>query len=587
MEFMKFILITLFICVAANLQAQEYFEITYSDSYDKGESMQITNIPFLEKNQRVRSNSAKITVSNYGELEEPVKHVIDYVKSVWQSHIVDSEDIYIKIQFSDNIEEDIQTKVSYIQKDGIIYPLSLNAYLDRFFERDHAIPDGVIFINSKTQWDYALGDNITSDGKNLAWGLMRAMARIMGFGSDVVINDNKTYSFSEKRYHTIFNTKISNSSNVYLKDIQVNKTEPNAILKSYIEDPGQTFWVLGEKSKYKLAPLPYSKDNPPFVYLDPQSYNSSLMCSNLSSGNYVLQIDNETQDILNGLGWNTRTPLTIKIIGKDVPETGLASAYDSHGFTIEGNDGALTNPQWNLMIPKLNGEMEFISLKDENFSCVTPPILDVDTYKINSDGDIEAQLFFSCQKGAQEINAAPFNIFFELKPMIEYAEITEIHDNAPYKSYDAYYRVKYRGADHIMVSVEEENSPKLKSWFICEPYIVTGIADHITSPYYAWMDFIVENKYGKAVHTIEMQPYGIITAQRNKKHAIRQSNIQNKRNLDVGIGEGRIEVYDAAGIRVATLDNISEIDKIPNKGLLLIKRFADRENLETIKMLRK
>lgn len=45
-----------------------------------------------------------------------------------------------------------------------------------------------------------------------------------------------------------------------------------------------------------------------------------------------------------------------------------------------------------------------------------------------------------------------------------------------------------------MISVEEEYGSRLKTWHINEPFYVKGVADHITAPFYAWIDFIVENK---------------------------------------------------------------------------------------------
>ena len=270
------------------------------------------------------------------------------------------------------------------------------------------------------------------------------------------------------------------------------------------------------------------------------------------------------------LGSNIKkpTPTVVKIISNTVPETGITSAYYSHQFTIEESDWDISNPQWELVLPESNGDSETTTLTDDNFSCTTPPISDENKYKINSDGVIEGQLFFSCVINGKEINAIPFNIYFELKPVIESATILEIKDNAPYKSYDAYFKVVYRGAERIKVSVEEEYSAKIFSQYIYEPYIAYGVADHITSPYYAWIDFVAENKYGKATYTIELEPYGVVAE-------VDGICIDNEDDV--------LEVYNATGLKIGTINDMSDLNSLSYKGLLIIKRVNNNQVIEIIK----
>ena len=44
-------------------------------------------------------------------------------------------------------------------------------------------------------------------------------------------------------------------------------------------------------------------------------------------------------------------------------------------------------------------------------------------YQINVDGDIEAKLLFLLPSNGRELNATPFKISLELKPIIKYATI--------------------------------------------------------------------------------------------------------------------------------------------------------------------
>lgn len=586
----KLIVVIIILCSCFNigLSAQDYIELTYSDTFEAAKSIW-NNLPMLRKSLRTNAGSPSIIFSSDFELDEQTNKVIEYVFSVWEAHIVNGVNMYVKIEMSDDIVEDIQTVVRYQEKDGIIYPVALRAYMDKLSNRDTTYPDGIIRINSKTSWDYALGDNISSNGKNLALGIMRSMARIMGFGANISINDNGDYFFADKRFHSIFHTLVSNSAGKFLNSVGINKGKPNPQLKSYIEEPNQIFFVTTKKDKYKLASPPYSKNNLPFVYLELDKDNTSLMSSNLSVGNYILQIDKTTQDILNQLGWNTQTPSPIIIVGENTSETGLVSAYESHNFTINNKNIPITNPKWVLTIPESNGSVESIILNDNGLTCTTPPITNEKKYKINADGDIEAQLFFSCISNGQIVKTPPYNIHFELKPLIEYAAITDIHDNAPYASYNASYRVKYRGADKIKVSVEEEYGSKAKSCYISEPYIAVGQADHITSPYYAWIDFIAENEYGKSTYTIELQPYGLTSypcaSNANKKKCLEKK--QSKNNICLNNNDEIIEVYNATGVKLGTYETMIDLDNLPFKGLLIVKRISNNKVVETFKIIRK
>ena len=94
------------------------------------------------------------------------------------------------------------------------------------------------------------------------------------------------------------------------------------------------------------------------------------------------------------------------------------------------------------------------------------------------------------------------------KPTIDSATILHIVHNETNHSYDAYFEVRYQGADAIIVSLEEEYGSKVRTWHITKPDLIVGTIDDITAPYRAWIDFTAENEYGRCVYTIELLPYG-------------------------------------------------------------------------------
>lgn len=263
----------------------------------------------------------------------------------------------------------------------------------------------------------------------------------------------------------------------------------------------------------------------------------------------------------------------ISIVSEDVPETGRASAYQPHGFRIEGAGLSVTEPQWVLQLPLANGGQESLELEDEALSCTIVPIGDGSKYRVDSDGSIEGQLRFTCLVDGEKAEAAPFRLHLELKPLIEYAAIERIEDNSPYDSYDAYYVVKYYGAEKVKVSVEEEYSSKVKTWYVDEPYIARGVADHIAASYYAWLIFTVENEYGQSVYTIELAPHGVTA--------------QNDPELSMDDGDEAIEVSNVSGVKIGTVGSLSEICNLPYKGVLVVRRICNGKVVETGKYINK
>lgn len=275
----------------------------------------------------------------------------------------------------------------------------------------------------------------------------------------------------------------------------------------------------------------------------------------------------------------------ISIYSDDVDETGLASAYTSHRFYIEKGNLPISNPRWTLELPLANGGRQSIQIADNNLSCTTSPIENESLYKINSNGEIEAQLKFTGTVNDSATEAA-FKIHLELKPLIEYAVIERIEDNSPFDSYNAYYKVKCHGADILNIYVEEEYGSKVKYSFVKEPDILSGVADHITAPTYAWIDFIAENQYGKSMYTIELEPYGVVS---DNSGPADPDDGGHHAGIDIPDSENEAEffdVYDISGKYIGRFNEKSELENISPKGILIVKRIS-KNKVETFKFINK
>ena len=133
-----------------------------------------------------------------------------------------------------------------------------------------------------------------------------------------------------------------------------------------------------------------------------------------------------------------------------------------------------------------------------------------------------------------------------------------------------------------MVSVEEEYSARLKTWYIREPFYATGIADHITSPYYAWIDFTAENQYGKDVYTIELQPYGTASTQSIPLNAYSYHSDSKSTNY---IRE--IHIYDLYGQLLWHGINLDEWKNSGFHGIAIVKYLFSNNLTKTEKIILK
>lgn len=554
------------------IAAQESITLTYSDMFSS-QANNPTKIPMLPKSQRVSKDASTIVLTN-PSLGEQIDNALSYAVSVWQSSILGCDSIFIQVEIAE-IVEDIRTSVYYVhqKQDNIYIPMALAAYKQQLSDRDSTYPDGIITISSNTEWDYSLNENFSSGGKNLAYALMRAFARVLGFGSSVHIDDNGNYYFQCRRAHSIFDRLVTNSSGKGLTSISVNRGNPNPELESYANMPGQMFRVTTATQQYQLQPPPYTTNALPFSFL---ADKRSLMSGDLNADSYILKVDNATQTILNELGWNIIPSYPIRIISDDIPDSGLASAYEHHYFRIDNGNIPISDPKWEFVLPLANGNTQSIFPVDNGMKCSIAPISNENIYKINADGDIECILKFSGHLNGDKVAAQPFKVHLELKPLIESAAIEKITDNSPLASYNVHFKVKYRGTDQITVSVEEEYSSILKTQIINEPYLAYGVAEYITAPYYAWIDFIAENKYGKSTYTIELPPYGRGIVVESTSTPYNPSPLLPSDN-----DNDTYEIFDVDGIFLGTCSHPSEISQYP--GLLFIIHIRNGKTIQTYK----
>lgn len=218
MRGIKYLLLFCIMSVSVNLFGQEIETLIFSDIFnDKVPGKERISIPILSKEQRL-SNKATTILRSYSDVPIEVQKCIEFAVIIWESNIENSQPLKIKFEYAD-IDEDIRTEVVYNSLGGVLYPYSLCVYNGTVPSHNSNSYDGTIYINKNKPWDYSVGEKISANENNLTYGLVRAIGRILGFGSTIKINNNGNYYFGSKRAFSYFDGLITTSDNKFLTNI--------------------------------------------------------------------------------------------------------------------------------------------------------------------------------------------------------------------------------------------------------------------------------------------------------------------------------------------------------------------------------
>lgn len=553
------------------VSAQNVEYITYVDNFVS--TTQNDNFPIFAKSDRVSSRSM-LDIKDVFETEIPdsVIRCIKVAQDLWKSKINSKRgNLVLKFKY-EAIDDDIMTSVGYTLQGDVYYPSSLAKELGYMYSDPDGI-DATITINKNTKWDCGFSSEASVSGCNLTNALLRSIAISLGFGSSITektIKNKSVIKFSLSRGHSVFDNLVFSDKNIYLKDIPNMGSKYNQPLIDFSTGVNGAVWVLNNAQAYKLYVPPVFEKGKSLVFLD---NTQSLMNKDLSSSVKMLQIDTVTVNVLKALGWDiTETPSSVKIKGVDIDESGLASAYSSHRFKLDGNIAFLSNIKWAFYLPVSGESEELVKEQNDGNEFAIPAIGDKDKYFVNLNGGVLGRVVLTGELFGQIVSDT-FYVTLELKPKIKNVEISKIVSNEPdYDSYDVYFNVEYYGSDELLVNVEEEYGSAIASQIVKEPFFAHVKCSKITAPYYAWIDISVENKYGKDGHTIELPPYEEF---QNSKASTTGLHLQNFTS-DI------IEVFDYSGKKMKGIKGWQNISSLM-PGCYIIKHHNKNGNVKSFK----
>ncbi len=574
-KIVQIIFCTLVAFTTLQLQAQDEVEcITFSDNYS--DILNSDNILYsiLDKSERVNSNAGKI-ITTLNDVPDSIAICIYAATDIWESVLKNETPISLHFYYQElESDNDIETQVYNTKAaDGTFYPTALY-YNAISTNRDSTTAndiDAKIYINKKETWDCSHSNVILSGTKNMTFAMLRAIGVALGFGASVTEKTSGLIGFSVSRGYSVFDKLVVSSSGTKLSDITNSGNRKNTALENFVQcTEGSSIYVTDTiPSRLMYSPNvfePYKS----LVYLN---NSNSLMHYDLKNGDKYLQVDTTTIKILNELGWNAQFQKSVTIVGDNIDETGITSAYTNHIFRVQNNTtGDITNTSWVFTLPLNNGNDTIICQKTNSLSFEIPAVENADKYNTNINGDIYGTIFFSGNINGEKVTDS-YRVSLELKPTIKNVVEQNKVSNSPLNSYNYYFTVEYYGCDQITVYEEEEYSTKLKTIYVKEPFLAHVEVNYISSNFYAWIDIIAENKYGSDMYTIELPPYNASSSMMSDRSAISQITENDYTH---------ILVYNLNGTKILKVNNKSDLSSLQS-GIYILKIFNEEECIKNIK----
>lgn len=512
----------------------------------------------------MRGGKIKQEVSS--EIPDSLQTAVRIAKEVWEAYISDSLNVKIEYVSLSDIDTKVEVKYQLNIDDNIYYPLCLFRKLNPDDSSEKI--DATIKINKNTNWRVGLGDYYVPNTKNLSYAMLQSFATVLGFTSSVKKDKRGNFKFNFINKISVFDKLIFSNSGERLENI--SSTSSTAISDFVQQDSGYLY-VLKANEKYKLyAPEVYDEYKSLMYMLDTES----LMYYNETddSTNKDLIVDDVTIDILNAMGWNIPNK-DFRIVGRDIDETGIASAYTNHTFYIQSTGMNITNHSWEYRLPlKSGGYVTIATATSQEFTI--PAIINADIYEQTLEGDIRGVITFTGLYDNEEIKDT-YNITLELEPCILSAEVVDISQSDNYDDfYNAIVDVYYTGCHYLYAYVEEEYSSYMNTYYSDRPYYTQLRLNDIDGYGYAWINIVVRNNYGSDNVILEI-PYQTFATR-----SIKEINMINNNDY------AKIEVWDIDGKYYGSITTIKDLQKFDN-DMLILKLYNDSGLLRTVKYIRK
>lgn len=541
--------------VAIHTYAQDVEYIIYNENYQSYPSS-IQNVPLRAKSLRKADNrGGQISINYISPVPDSLKQAIEIATLLWEECLPVETKFTINVSFDSNATDMSVNVPHVVHTNDTLYTTSYyKTYISNNFV---SLNDGVVVFSNAVNWCCQYSQENSGNMKCLSTAMLRAIARVLGFGSTVQQNEQGSvyFGYSAPGY-TPFEYMIFNDTDIPLSSIVKGSTKrDNQALHSYSESG--SLWLKWGANQYKLfAPTTFARDSS-LNYLDTLG---CLMHYIMPAGSKYLNIDSITRTVIQAIGWNVASSPSINIYCQNIPSTGIASAYNPYVFGISNYVSEMSSLRWEYLVKSANGDYQIVSQQLNGQTFLVTPSTYLSLSHINPEGDIDAMVRLKYILNNEE-KTAFLKLTFECAPKILSINDESIHDNGYSTLYDYSFNVSYRGATSITIGVEQEYSPYYDIIHINEPFLAHAYLRYLSKGNMVWVDVSVSNEYGSDLQTIEIPMQSV--SQVKEESPLNINAIIKENNI------GYIDIYSVNGSFLKRIKCISELSSYHSCTLLL------------------
>lgn len=548
------ILFILYLLVSPLAFAQDVNFVTYNESFPSTQAIE-QNAPLrIESKRKTNSQGAKININYSSVVPDSLKLAIDVATHLWEDILPPEANLNIDVKFAPN-ESDMHVDVLYIShKNDTLYAQSFH---NTYYSRYGNYYDGYITFSNEIPWcsQYIQNNNIST-------AMLRAIARILGFGTTVIKNNRGNYIFDEvNNGYTPFEYLIYNNDNIPLSSIrkQKNKKNENLQLKEYYESSNDFCLKLNSKQYELYAPMPFVKDKS-MVFLDDPT---CLMHYEMPTGSNYLNIDSKTIKILKAIGWKINVPSSVEIYSKSISSMDVASVYNPYLFEIDSDDPNISPLRWEYQVKSANGVLQTVCQQSGSQTFSVNPSEYLSTSHVNSSGIIDAIVCLTYRVN-NEVKTTSMSLKLDCAPIILSITDQAFHFERYETLYDYSFNVSYRGATSITIGVEQEYSSFYDIIHIHEPNLAHAFIQALSRGNMVWIDISVTNEYGTVTETIEIPCQTNVHNVYNSSTSSENVNLCSRENVT-----DYIDIYSTNGSFMKRIKSISELSDIHSRTVIL------------------
>jgi len=554
----------------SSLLSQNVDTLTYTDNFSVANTTS-TSIPLRAKALRKSSRrGGSIPITYTSNIADSLKQAIEIASLLWAESLPTDTKVRLKVSFG-NIANDLEVQMSYLYLNtDTLYPMS---YYNNYIANYGASEDATIVFSDTVNWSCSYSEQ-TNNNKSLTTAMMRGIAIALGFGTTAKQNNSGSLFFQQSDPgYSPFEYLVLNDSNVPLSSIpRGRKNRENAALRAYAES-NDNIWLKWGGEQYKLYSHSPFEPNRSLIYLNEPS---SLMHYEMPMGRCYLDIDDKTANIIKQIGWDIETTPNIDIYCTDIPNTGIASAYDTYLFEISNYNVNMSSLHWEYLVLSESGEFQIKAQQADSQTFSFSPFSYLSTSHINREGDIECIVRLTYTMNGTNFCITK-KLTLECEPEIISLSDQSVRNNGYITLYDYSFNVSYRGAPAITIGVEQEYSAFYDIIHIDEPFLAHVYLSNLSRGNYVWIDISVENDYGSDLQTIEIpnQPPAQVKPEFS---AIENSSKAFSSEIKY------IDVYTSNGQYVDRIRTLSELRKCPSGEWILKYIGGSQEVIKTRKI---